>query len=225
MRQKALRLPARQGVPDYRILRRIASRDFPTKQFGTYLVETEPGIQAVVYRLSEQDLFSRPPADPRRAVLYVSHRSADAELRDEPFVREIFHQEPNAAFYSCDVRGIGESQPNTTGQNAFQNPYGSHYFYAIQAVMLDRPLVGQRTFDVLKREASFASVSDARESCDTQMPPPAPTLAVVSTAELFWTVLLVNVASPLAGAVKLKIAMPAPLPFVVLQYQGPRWSA
>jgi dienelactone hydrolase len=146
---KTLRLPARKEVPDYRILRRIASRGFPTKQFGGYVVQTEPGIQAIVYRLSEADLFSRPPREPKRAVLYVSHHSADAELRQEPLIREIIAQEPKAAFYTCDVRGIGESQPNATGQNTFANPYGSHYFYAAHAIMLDRPLVAQRTHDVL----------------------------------------------------------------------------
>ena len=147
---KTLRLPARKGVPDYRILRKLAGRGFPTKQFGAYVVQTEPGIQAIVYRLSEEDLFSRPPRGQQRAVLYVSDRSADAELREEPWIRELMAEEPSAAFYTCDVRGIGESRPNTAGQNSFTNPYGSHYFYAAQAVMLDRPLAGQRTHDVLR---------------------------------------------------------------------------
>jgi hypothetical protein len=147
--EKALRLPARKGVPDYRILRRINGREFPTKQFGQYIVETEPGIQAVVYRLSEDDLYSRPPREQKRAVLYVSHQCSDAELREEPLIRDLIRQESNAAFYTCDVRGIGESQPNTCGQSAFLNPYGSHYFYAAHSLMLDRPLVGQRTHDVL----------------------------------------------------------------------------
>jgi hypothetical protein len=48
------------------------------------------------------------------------------------------------------VRGIGDSQPNTCGANTFLSPYGSHYFYAAQSLMLDRPLLGQRTFDVLR---------------------------------------------------------------------------
>ena len=148
--EKALRLPPRKGVPDYRILRKLAGREFPTKQFGAYVVETEPGVQAIVYRLSEQDLFSRPPREPRRAVLYVSHQSADDELRADAFARDLARQEANAAFYACDVRGIGESRPNTCGQTSFDNPYGSHYFYAAHGLMLDRPLVGQRTHDVLR---------------------------------------------------------------------------
>ena len=52
--------------------------------------------------------------------------------------------EPDAAFYACDVRGIGESRPDTCGVNQFLDPYGSDYFYAIHGLMLDRPYVGRR---------------------------------------------------------------------------------
>src|SRR5262249_12690497 len=60
---------------------------------------------------------------------------------------------------------------------------------------------------------------DMREFCDPQMPPPpAATPDVLSTAELPCTMLLVKVARPLLGAVKLKIAMPAPFPSKVEQF-------
>ena len=48
------------------------------------------------------------------------------------------------------MRGIGESQPDTCGANQFLRPYGSHYFYAAYGLMLDQPLLGQRTHDVLR---------------------------------------------------------------------------
>ena len=32
----------------------------------------------------------------------------------------------------------------------FLKPYGNDYFYAIHGIMLDRPYVGQKTFDVLR---------------------------------------------------------------------------
>ena len=72
-----------------------------------------------------------------------------AELRDEPLIRQLLSEEPAAAFYTCDVRGIGESRPNTCGQNTFLDPYGSDYFYAIHSLMLDQPYVGRKTHDVL----------------------------------------------------------------------------
>ena len=54
-----------------------------------------------------------------RAVLYVAHHSSDAELRDEPLVAELIKAEPKAVFYACDVRGIGESRPDTCGKDQF----------------------------------------------------------------------------------------------------------
>ena len=52
--------------------------------------------------------------------------------------------------FACDLRGIGESQPDTCGTNSFLTPYGSDYFYAIHSIMLDRPYAGQKTYDVLR---------------------------------------------------------------------------
>jgi dienelactone hydrolase len=144
-----LKLPARAGVPDYRILPAPPNRRYPKRAAGNYAVETEPGILSIVYRLSDSALVSRPPRGPRRAVLYIADRSADAELRDEPLVRELLAAEHDAAFYACDVRGIGESQPNTTSK-PFTDPYGSDYFYAAYGIMFDQPYPAQRTFDVLR---------------------------------------------------------------------------
>jgi hypothetical protein len=83
-------------------------------------------------------------------MLYVAHHSSDAELRDEPLIRQLLSEEPASAWYACDVRGIGESRPDTCGPNSFLDPYGSDYFYAIHSVMLDRPYVGQKTHDLLR---------------------------------------------------------------------------
>ena len=136
--------------PDYRILRSAGVRKYPAKAYCTYAVETEPRIHALLTRLNDDTLTSRLLGDAKQAVLYISHRSADAELRDEPLVKELIAASPDAAFYACDVRGIGESQPDTCGADQFLKPYGSHYFYAAHSVMLRRPLPGQRTFDVLR---------------------------------------------------------------------------
>jgi alpha-beta hydrolase superfamily lysophospholipase len=144
-----LKMPVRNGVPDYRILPAPAMRRYPKRWAANYAVETEPGILCVTYRLSDIAWVSRPARGPKRAVLYVSDRSADAELREEPLVRELLQEESGAAFYACDVRGIGESQPNTTSK-AFTDPYGSDYFCAVYGVMFDRPYPAQRAFDILR---------------------------------------------------------------------------
>lgn len=147
---EALRLKHLDSTPDYRILRNRGGKNYPLKYSITYAVETEPGIQAVVYRVSDERLYSRPPQDAgKSATLYVSHISSDAELREEPLLKKA-SKEKKRVLYTCDVRGIGESLPDTTNANSFFTPYGSDYFYAAHAVMLDEPYIGQKTFDVLR---------------------------------------------------------------------------
>lgn len=143
----ALRLPARVGPPDYRILRPSTGRRYPKRHAATYAVETEPGITAIVYRLAQDPLLSRPPREGTRAVLYLAHASADAELRAEPLVAALIAAEPAVPFFAADLRGMGESQP-TTGD--YRSAYGSDYFYAAHATMYDYTYGAQRTHDVLR---------------------------------------------------------------------------
>jgi dienelactone hydrolase/pimeloyl-ACP methyl ester carboxylesterase len=150
--RKTLRVPASdaQAGPYYRVLRNWRSRRYPKPRWTTYVVETEPGISAIVYRLGNEQWLSRPQAETKRAILYVAHLSSDAELRDDPLIRELIDTEPDATLYTVDVRGIGESRPDTCNENSYFSVYGSDYFYAIHSIMLDRPYVGQRTHDVLR---------------------------------------------------------------------------
>ncbi|MBX3401503.1 MAG: prolyl oligopeptidase family serine peptidase [Gemmataceae bacterium] len=146
----ALKMPEAKGVPEFRILRGIAGRKYPKPAASVYAVETEPNVFGLVYRLADKRLDSRPSRSKEPAILYISHHSADAELRDEPLIAEIAKAEPKSVLYTLDVRGIGESRPDTCGANQFLSQYGSDYFYAIHAIMLDRPYVGQKTFDILR---------------------------------------------------------------------------
>ncbi len=146
-----LEIPTIKEAPDYRILRSMGSRKYPSKGYCDYAVQTTPHIEALVTGLYDEAGFtSRPSRGRKRALLYVSHRSADAELRAEPLLADLIKAEPEVAVFACDVRGIGDSQPDTCGANTFLQPYGSHYFYAAHGVMLGQPLIGQRTFDVLR---------------------------------------------------------------------------
>lgn len=135
--------------PPYRILRARSNRRIPRPYFATYVVETEPGIQAIVYRLYDDHHYSRPPADADVAVLYVSHHSSDEELRTNTLLRRMVRETPGSPFYTVDVRGIGDSRPETTNENSFLTPYGSDYFYAAHGLMLDDPYPLQRTYDLL----------------------------------------------------------------------------
>ena len=147
--REALRLPERPDPPYARILRNIPERGYARPNTVHYAVETEPGIQALVYRLSEERLMSRPPQPGGPAIVYIAHHSSDREMRDEPLIRELIQAEPASAFYAVDVRGVGESRPDTAGANTFLSPYGSDYFYAVHGIMLDRPYIGGKTQDAL----------------------------------------------------------------------------
>src|SRR5260370_839829 len=76
-------------------------------------------------------LRQRPPHKPTPRNLYVARATSVARLGAEPLIAEPHRDEPKSVFYSCDVRGIGESRPDTCGQNQFLTPYGSDYFYSI----------------------------------------------------------------------------------------------
>ena len=145
-----LKLPTVKPAPEYRILRAVGGRKYPKRACTCYAVETEPGVLALVHSLLDKHQDSRPTRGIARAMLYVAHHSSDAEMRDEPLVAELVKAEPNSAFYACDVRGIGESRPDTCGANQFLAPYGSDFFYASHSLMLDYPYLGQKTFDVLR---------------------------------------------------------------------------
>jgi hypothetical protein len=144
-----LKLPQRQGPPRYRIFRPLSDRKYPLAHATQYGIETEPGILALVTRLSDQPHVSRPSRTGGKCLLYVSHQSADAELREEPLLRELIRAEPDSGIFAVDLRGIGDSQPDTCGKDTFLKPYGSDYFYAAHAIMLDRPYPGMRTHDLL----------------------------------------------------------------------------
>lgn len=136
--------------PDASIYRALGNRDYPKKSATAYGVESEPGVQAIVYRLYDERHDSRPPRQGEKALLYVAHLSSDEELRSEPLIKDLVESNPDVPFFTCDVRGIGESIPDTCSPNSFHNPYGNDYFYAIHSLMLDRPYVGQKTLDVLR---------------------------------------------------------------------------
>lgn len=145
-----LKLPVISTAPETRVLRALPSRRYPKRNVTPYAVTTEPGIEAIVYRVAEERLDSFPPPDHARALLYVADLSSDEELRSEPLIRDLVAGEPGATLYACDPRGTGESRPNTCGLDTFFDPYGNDYFYSGYALMLDRPLPGARTFDVLR---------------------------------------------------------------------------
>ena len=145
--RKALNLPRRLGVPEYRILQpRGRLPEYPRPFCTDYVIETEPGTQAVVYKL-EDELLACPLERVTEAFVYVPHISADEDLRCDAWIRA--QAQDAACFLAVDCRGTGESRPNTCGGD-FTGLYGSNYFYASYQLMFGEPYVGRRTHDVLR---------------------------------------------------------------------------
>lgn len=147
-----LRLPARTAAPEYRILRALSSRGHPKKNTAVFAVESEPGVRLIIYMPHDEPWVSRPPhGDDATATVYLPHLSSDADLTAEPLVRELIEADEagGAQFFACDLRGVGESQPDTCSPGSFRGAYGCDYFHAIHAIMLDRSVLAERVHDLL----------------------------------------------------------------------------
>ena len=64
-------------------------------------------------------------------------------------LREAIQGAGDLPVYTVDLRGMGESQPDTTNPDSYLSAYGSDFFYAAHGIMLDDPYPAQRTRDVL----------------------------------------------------------------------------
>lgn len=155
--ERSLKMPKRdpQSPPNVRIIRAYGGkRNYPKPYYINYAVDSEPRIQAVCTMLGDERLYSRPPMAPKngdgRVLLWIGDKSSDTELRDEPLLKELIEKEGEGVpVFTCDVRGVGESLPQTAGGNP-HGYYGADYFYAAYANMLNKPVLGGKTFDVLR---------------------------------------------------------------------------
>lgn len=147
--RELLKLPRRKGPPDYRVLRPWTSRGYARPHASQFVLETDPerGAQTIVTKLEDTWRTARPPRGDGPAVLYLPYLSADQELREDAFIREL--EEQNQAFFACDYRGIGESRPDTCRPDSFFHNYGSDFNYASYARLLGESYVAWRVHDVL----------------------------------------------------------------------------
>ncbi len=110
-------------------------------------VETESGIHNAVYRLTKDNIYSRPHGSPKKALVYVSHLGMDDELINDNKIRDIISDHSDYAIYACDLRGIGQTLSNT--RVGYSIDHNTEYFYGMLSNMVDEPLLGKRTYDLL----------------------------------------------------------------------------
>lgn len=135
----------------------VTPPNYPKTYATRYGVETEAGIICPVYYLqSTQNWHSQPPTVTAgtAAILYVSHLSADQDLstnKREGLVTSLIAANPTTAFFAMDVRGAGESQPNTNAANSASiSSTPADNFWAELSDSLSEPLLGRKVWDVLR---------------------------------------------------------------------------
>ena len=144
LKKLAVKIP--ESVPAHRVLRPAFCESTPPHIFfNRFAVETEPGITAILNQRYDRDLHHIPAAD--NAVLYIPHLSSYEELEDGLKL----DYGTDSLLFGLDVRGIGETTPRTCNilDENFFSPYNYDYFYASQAIMLGKPYLGGKVFDVL----------------------------------------------------------------------------
>lgn len=140
---RSLALPPRlRGAPHYRVTRGQTLGGTRKKFLSAFAVETEPGIQAILYALPRKGRLFHFPRD-KRATVYVPHLSA---------VREAAKGKAPKAdpLFAVDVRGVGQLTPQTCNRRDFFSAYDCDYFYASHGHMLSEPYCGRRVHDLLR---------------------------------------------------------------------------
>jgi len=117
-----------------------------------YLVDTEPGIQSVVNTYGKKHDPTDFPG--KNVTLYLGNTSGSADLASLPWVRKM--ASGNKIMAVVDPRGMGHSTPLTCGNTDHFHYYGFEYNYAAYGLMMNRPYLGQRVFDVLQTMDALA---------------------------------------------------------------------
>ncbi len=147
-------LPSKE--PEIRVLR---PHNISGRPFSRYAVATERSAFALVKAFTPEPpgtLFQFPtgskPDDTAR--VFVGQLGLEAELASvhggvEQLKNLFSLRDPN--FFSVDVRGFGDSTPDTTDQTSnWSSHYGWDYFYASWAQLFGKTLMGGRVFDLLR---------------------------------------------------------------------------
>jgi hypothetical protein len=144
LKQLVIKMP--EAVPNHRVLRLANYVSTPPPIFfNRFAVETEPGMVAILNQRCDKSLYHIPVAD--KAALYIPHLSAYDELKDGLGL----DCGGDSLLFGLDVRGVGETTPRTcnTYDESFFSPYNYDYFYAAYGIMLGKPYLGGKVFDVL----------------------------------------------------------------------------
>lgn len=149
--REILKLEAEIPVPDYRIYRigihELNQEHLEKESYcSRFALKTEPGVFAMLKQLTKKHFLFQPYNLPERVTLFVPHLATSPEM-----IELGFKPDAEQMVFSCEVRGIGETRPTETStvDKRFFISYGSDFMYACSALMLDKPYLGRKVFDLL----------------------------------------------------------------------------
>jgi cephalosporin-C deacetylase-like acetyl esterase len=145
---RTLDLTRHKSAPHHRCLRSTRAPGFVCAR---YAVETEPDIQAILYKAVSNG-FTHTLDVERRVTLYLPHTGSETDLSSDPLAKKASRSD---TFYSLDVRGLGESMPDD--DRDFFHSYGVDYMHNGHGSMLGQSYLGRRVHDVLRTMDLLAS--------------------------------------------------------------------
>ena len=112
--------------------------------FSRFALESEPGILTIVKIWDREYHFHFPESG--AITLYVPHQDSATELLPTP---------PDGTVAGVDVRGLGESLPQTCDREepSFFVPYGREYHYDSMSQLFGTSLLAERVRDLLSAVA------------------------------------------------------------------------
>jgi len=141
--KKILNINVPKAIPHYRVLRPFYTE---SDKYITcrYAVETDRNIVSVLYKRTTEISRASVLEVENEIHLYIPHISAIEDMENDMLATSILSKGP---LYALDVRGIGVSMPENPED--FSNPYGYDYMLKSYGIMLGKPYLGQRVYDVL----------------------------------------------------------------------------
>jgi cephalosporin-C deacetylase-like acetyl esterase len=126
--------------PDF--VQDVGSDDIEGAVFERRLIETEPGIQVPV-------LHVKPTGECRGVMVHVNEFGADSDwqISGGPIYGAL---DAGWAVVSLDPRGVGAAASRVDDPDLLHRRFGTLQHAAWTWQMLDRPVIGQRVFDLLR---------------------------------------------------------------------------
>jgi pimeloyl-ACP methyl ester carboxylesterase len=143
---RLLQIQAPDTPPHFRYLRRSGGQEATTGKGYQFAVESEAGIQVILTMFGDLENQCRRPQGP--VSLFVGHLSSEEDCAALPWLQRRLTE--GQRILAADLRGTGQSFPNSCGSSDMLEPYGADYLYASFGSMMGESYLGRRVLDLLR---------------------------------------------------------------------------